>query len=138
MKLSPNKMGIHLATYSKNSYWKFLGPEDKIHAECVDFLSATDLIWAHPPNEGKRTPFEQFKAKVLGITSGLMDFLIFEPHAGYCGLFIEIKAGKNTQSPSQLEMAAKLSAKGYRCTVCYSKDEFVKAVEDYLKINLHN
>ena len=132
MKLFKSKLNLHLAKYSRNQFWKFLGPEDKIHAECVDYLMATDLVWAHPPNEGKRKPFEQFKTKVLGVTPGLMDFLIFEPCGIYHGLFIEIKAGKNKQSDSQKELAKRLSEKGYFCAVCYSKDEFINEINKYI------
>jgi len=40
----------------------------------------------HPPNEGKRSPYERFKFKQLGGKSGIPDVLCFAPNDSYNGL----------------------------------------------------
>jgi len=52
---------------------------------------------------------------------------------GYHGLYIEMKAGRNKPSDEQITIMAKLQNEGYKCVVCWSLDEFIKAVDEYIK-----
>lgn len=51
---------------------------------------------------------------------------------GYSGLFIEMKSKKGKLSDSQVDVINKLSAEGYKCEVCYSSEEAMKVIDEYL------
>ena len=48
------------------------------------------------------------------------------------GLFIEMKVKPNKPSPEQNRIIQYLDLQGYRVAVCYSADEAIKAIKDYL------
>ena len=52
----------------------------------------------------------------------------------YHGLFIEMKVGKNKPTPEQLWWIERLTRQGYRVAVCYSADEAIAVIKDYLGI----
>lgn len=86
-----------------NPYLKYLGKEDKLQRAVLDYfkLQYPNAIIAHPANEGRRTKFEQFKLKYLGVKSGLPDILCFTPSGEYNGLAIELKVGYNKPTQNQ-------------------------------------
>lgn len=88
-----------------NPYMRFLGPEDHLQRAVLNYLSMQypHSLVAHPANEGKRSPFERFKLKYLGVSSGIPDILIFTPSKQYSGLAIELKAGYNKPTKNQKE-----------------------------------
>lgn len=49
------------------------------------------------------------------------------------GLWIEMKAGKNRPSEDQKWWIEKLETYGYRVQVCYSAEEAIEAITEYLK-----
>lgn len=50
-----------------------------------------NLLWWHTPNEGKRTKFESFLIKIMGVRKGVSDFIIIHQTKKYKGLIIEMK-----------------------------------------------
>jgi hypothetical protein len=83
----------------------------------------------HVANEGKRKPH---MAKILGIKAGIPDIFIPHPYHIYHGLYIELKIHPNEPTDSQLAMIEKLRKRRYMCRVCYTLDETMDAVNDYL------
>ena len=128
-------MLTHILRYCTHPYWKHIKGEDRLHAFCVAWLidALPEALWMHPVNEGKRTPYEQFKVKVLGITSGMPDIMIFEPKGTYHGLAIELKYGKNGLSANQVEILNKLASKNWYCAVVRTEEDFKKVVTDYIR-----
>ena len=51
------------------------------------------------------------------------------------GLWIEMKAGKNKPSEQQKWWLEQLEKQGYVTRVCYSAEEAIEAIEDYLSFN---
>jgi hypothetical protein len=51
---------------------------------------------------------------------------------GYHGLYVEMKAGKNKPTESQREVMNNLENRGYKCAVCYSLDEFIGIINEYI------
>ena len=51
-----------------NPFHKYLGPDDHLQHQVITWLryQHPKLRYHHSPNEGRRTPFEQFKFKYLG------------------------------------------------------------------------
>ena len=82
------------------------------------------------------------KMKAEGVKKGVPD--IFLPvvmqrsELAYevdSGLWIEMKAGKNKPSEQQKWWLEQLEKQGYVTRVCYSAEEAIEAIEDYLSFN---
>lgn len=90
---------------AKNNFERFLGPEDHLHKAIIDYITLKygryRKFLAHPSNEGRRSPFEQFKIVYLGVSAGLPDLMIFLPRGKYHGLAIEVKAKGNKPTEKQ-------------------------------------
>ena len=66
-----------------NPYQKYLKGEDLLQRAVINYIQMQypDAIFTHPMNEGKRSPFEQYKLKYLGTKPGIPDLLIFTPNS---------------------------------------------------------
>lgn len=109
--------------------------EHKIQCSCIEWFRyqyPKYLIYAIP-NGGERNVIVAAKLKAEGVLSGVPDLHIPTAKKGFHGLYIEMKAGKNKVSDNQRTIMDKLSDEGYKCSVCYSFDEFMKEVNEYLK-----
>lgn len=119
----------------KNPFLKYLGKEDHLQHAVITYLTAQypDCLYCHVPNEGRRTPFERFKLKYLGVSSGVPDLLIFDACNGFNGLAIELKYGANKMTLNQKKWIAKLNKKGWRA-VCLNNFESIKdEIDKYLR-----
>ncbi len=63
---------------------------------------------------------------------------IFVPIArgAYHGMYIEMKAGRNTTTQAQKRIMKLLEEQGYYCVVCYFAGEALEKLGDYLRIRL--
>lgn len=68
----------------------------------------------HVPNEGKRNPR---RARAEGIRAGVPDVMVPIPRGAYCGLAVELKAGRGRVSDAQDTMLAALEGVGWRTHV---------------------
>jgi len=118
-----------------NPFYKYLTKEDHLHLQIVQYLNLQykDSFWIHCPSEGRRTPFERYKAKLLGLKKGIIDFLIFEKRI-YAGLAIEIKIKPNKPTSEQLETMEKLQNRGWWTTVCYTFEQAKNIIDWYLNL----
>lgn len=118
-----------------NPFEKYLGPEDRLHQAIFSYLKLQyKADAAHPANEGKRTKFEQFKIKWLGVKSGLQDILVFNPQKDFNGLALEVKTPGNKPTENQLEWQRTLRMCGWKAEVVYSFDEAKKIIDDYFNM----
>jgi hypothetical protein len=109
--------------------------EHDIQVACINWFRyqyPKYLIFAIP-NGGQRNVIVASKLKSEGVLSGVPDICIPIANNGFHGLYIEMKAGKNKPTDNQLTIMDKLSNEGYKCELCYSTDEFIKIVTEYLK-----
>lgn len=109
--------------------------EHDIQVACVNWFRykyPKYLIWAIP-NGGERNKIVAKRLKDEGVSRGVPDLHIPVAMNGYHGLYIEMKAGRNKPSDDQLTIMEKLTNEGYKCVVCWSLDEFIVAVNDYMK-----
>jgi len=60
------------------------------------------------------------------------------PCNGYHGLFIELKSKNGRLSEYQKTWVDNLNDRAYKAVVCYSLDEAINAVREYLGGNLNN
>ena len=110
------------------------------HEQQVAFFRAIDAdprlrdlpIFAIP-NGGHRHPAVAARLKAEGVRSGVPDIFVAVSDLRP-GLFIEMKAGKNKQSPNQVEWMRKLGSQGYHCCVCYSAADALRDLLEYLAL----
>lgn len=119
-----------------NPFEKYLTKEDVLQKSVLMYLrfKHPHAVVAHPTNEGKRTPFEQFKIKYLGIGTGIQDLLIFEPNHEFNGLAIELKIAPNKPSENQKDWNKKMNGRPkWFATYAYSLDEAMAIIDMYFK-----
>jgi len=114
-----------------NPFSRRLRPEDKLHASVCDYILWTypGAVIHHSPNEGKRTAFERYLMKVLRVSSGFPDLLIF-----YHGqmIAIELKTGKNSMTVNQQRWIAMLN-EYFPASCCTGFDEATAFIDEYFK-----
>lgn len=94
-----------------------------------------ELRWLfHVPNGGSRNRAEAVKFKQMGVKAGVSDLCLPYPKGIYCGLFIEMKYGNNRQQDTQKEFLADMAAAGHFVATCYSAEEAIKVIKEYLKL----
>lgn len=94
-----------------------------------------ELRWLfHVPNGGSRNKQEAVKFKQMGVKAGVSDLCLPYPKGIYCGLFIEMKYGNNRQQDTQKEFLADMAAAGHFAATCYSAEEAIKVIEEYLEL----
>ena len=86
---------------------------------------------AHIPNEGKRTKFEQYKLKALGVMAGMPDVMIFDPKGIYSGLAIELKAGYNKPTENQKKCLRELENRKWKVFWSNNLDEVLQNIDNY-------
>jgi hypothetical protein len=86
------------------------------------------LIISHP----LEATYNRRDLILMGACPGTPDIQIIEPNVLYRGLWLELKMGRNKASELQIEFMHKLELRGYKTAVCYSLDEAINIVNDYL------
>lgn len=98
----------------------------------------TPLRWLHHiPNGGSRNPREARNLKLQGVRSGVADVFLPYPSGGKHGLYIEMKYGKNRLTSKQREFLEYAASVGYATAVCYSAEEAITAIRNYLGAEDH-
>ena len=110
--------------------------ESDMQAACVSWFrmqypNYASLLYAIP-NGGKRGVITAVIMKREGVVSGMPDLCLAVPKHQYHGAYIEMKVSPNKPSDRQAEQMRALSQQGYYCKVVYSKEEFIKVVNEYL------
>lgn len=86
------------------------------------------------PNGGYRNKIEAHNLKLQGVKSGVPDLHLAYPNSFYHGLYIEMKWDKNKPTKNQEDWIERLSAVGYKCEVCWSSEEAIEVIKNYLGI----
>lgn len=116
-----------------NSYDRYLGPEDKTQIAVTEYLRLQypKAVYHHSPNEGKRSRFEQYKIKKLGVKSGFPDLLIL-----YKGvrLALELKKDKgDNPTDNQMEWLKAIRENGFTAAYAKGFDEAKKIIDGAFK-----
>lgn len=98
----------------------------------------------HSPNGGKREVKTDSKGnrycptgaklKAMGTRPGFPDLTIHIARGLFHGLYIEMKARSGSLSKEQKDYQALLKGEGYMVVVCYSADEAIRVIENYLAL----
>ena len=122
----------------RNPYAKYLGKEDVLQNQVMRYLGYKypKALFTHVANEGKRTPFEQYKMKYLGTKPGIPDLMIFTPNLNKGGLAIELKAGYNKPTEYQKKWLRDLENANWVAVWHNNLDECIKTIDKYFKNEL--
>ncbi len=106
--------------------------ESSLQTQCVKWFryQYPHLVIYAVPNGGSRNVREAQRLKSEGVLAGVADLTILLPQGK--SLYIEMKVKGNRQTPNQKEFQQKTEALGHKYYVCYSFEEFEKAVKQEL------
>ena len=90
-----------------------------------------DLLYAIP-NGGMRDKAVAAKLKAEGVMAGVPDLHLPVARGEYHSLYIEMKFGKNILTDKQAELKPKLEKQGNAVVVCYSFEQAVETLNEYL------
>ncbi len=105
--------------------------------EYAQFMLLRDIRWGllfAIPNGGQRNVITAVRLKAEGVKSGVPDIMLPVACGKFHGLFIEMKVGKNKLSENQMLWSEQLIIAGYLVQVCYSSNEAIYLIEQYLKL----
>lgn len=89
----------------------------------------------HTANEGKRSAVNGAILKSMGLSPGFPDLSLHCPKGLYHALHIEMKRDRKSRvSKEQEEWISNLNYYGYYAVICYSADDAIKILEQYLKL----
>lgn len=86
----------------------------------------------HVPNGGKRDKATAIALKRQGVKAGVPDIVLPAVRGKYHGLYIELKAGRNTTTNKQDRWLEYLRHEGYFTAVCYGWQAAAELIETYL------
>ena len=86
------------------------------------------------PNGGHRNKIVGAKLKAEGVKRGVPDLFLPVSRGKFHGMFIEMKAGRNTPSPEQREWIDVLKRNGYLAIMEYSAQDAFNALVEYLTL----
>ena len=112
----------HIEHYQQAALFKWRDKQLKVYPQ---------LKWMYATvNSSKLTPRQGAWLKSEGKRKGVWDIFLPHPSGNYCGLWIEMKSGKNGLTEEQKEFREDL--KEYYCfAVCYSAKEAEESIIKY-------
>jgi hypothetical protein len=119
--------------------------------QCALFTFLAPYRWRHPvlrwvhavPNGLFLSPATKGKAVAQGMTSGIWDIFVPVPWIEevdgrdaivFCGLYVEMKYGRNKLTDAQKAFGEHLEANYYRRAIAYNWIVAAREIIDYLKI----
>lgn len=102
-------------------------PEQILHiqiAEALPHFLKPEILYWHTPNQGYRHIGEAAQLQRMGVRAGVADLCFVMPPMGRM-VFIELKAGKSTQSEAQIQFEKDATLAGAVYTVCRSFPEVI-------------
>ena len=87
----------------------------------------------HIPNEGKRSVVNGANLRKAGLKKGVPDLHLPIARGNYHSLYIEMKKDRRCKpTAEQIEWRTALNAAGNLAVVCYSADEAIYMLQQYL------
>jgi len=112
-------------------------PEHDLQVACIRWFDLQYPKYKHQlfaiPNGGRRSAREGARLKAEGVRAGVWDLFLAERGANReGGMFIEMKSEKGKLTEAQKNFETYLEG-SYAFAVCRSLDEFINAINGYLK-----
>jgi hypothetical protein len=116
----------------RSKFYDYLGPEDHLHMQVVNYVrfQYAGARILHAPNEGRRTLFERFKIKLLGVNPGFPDLLIIWQTKIVA---VELKFGNNKPTTHQSGWIDFLNANNIPAAVKSDFDSAKDFIDTHLK-----
>lgn len=114
----PIQLGRNLTIY--------LTDEGREQLTVANWLRAHDIFFLHVPNESKRHRLEAITLKLLGLTPGASDILIFDTppnHPNKKGFCLEMKSLTGKPTENQISWQATMAGKGWVNAICYGAED---------------
>lgn len=93
-----------------------------------------ELEWMYAvPNAGKRSFVVGARMKAEGLRSGVPDICLPVARGEWSSLYIEMKAGDNTLSDSQVKWKHGLTKLGNCVVTCWGWEDAVSCIKNYLR-----
>lgn len=121
-----------------STYYALDRPEDAEQETVIKWARLSSGKWPelellhHIPNGGKRNAKEAAKLKRMGVLAGVSDLHLPVPRSGYHSLYVEMKSEDGRLQQSQKSFLKSAAARGNCCIVCYTAEDAIKAIENYL------
>ena len=116
-----------------NPFLKYLGNEDHLQHQVYKYYLYTyrkKAIFFHVANESRRTPFERFKIKYLGVLSGVSDIIMVKDKDV---LFLELKVGKNKPTKNQLMFLDNARCFHFTAEVAWTFEEAKLIIDKFMR-----
>ncbi len=119
------------------SFYEYLGPEDHVQIDIMKYVALVypEAVCHHSPNEGKRSKFERFLMKLMGVKRGFPDLQIFYPPKSLV-IVLEIKTEdrnrKTAATQDQLDWINTLNACGIPAKVTFGFEESRQFIDENL------
>ena len=110
-------------------------PEETLSRVICQFLRVRGVYFFHPANEGKRGWGAVRMFHNNGGVAGVADLVLLCP-GGRC-VFVELKAGKNTQEASQREFERQVRKRGFEYYIWRSVDDANQFCNQLVRESLH-
>ena len=109
--------------------------ESQIQQACIRWvrLEYPRLVVYAIPNGGHRDAVTGAILKAEGVLAGVADIFVAKAIKYHHGLYIEMKAPKGKQAPSQRAFERAVSLEGYQYSLCRSFDDFRAVIKTYLE-----
>ena len=113
-----------------------LPTENQEQRAVVKVLREHKIPFIHVPNEGNRNKVNGWNLKMLGMSAGFPDLILFSSPPKFPnskGLVIEMKRAKKSisrVSPEQKQWLKTLETNGYICMVAYGAAEAIAKLEE--------
>jgi len=94
-----------------------------------------DLLWMHAIPNGMHTPNKRAagRMRAMGMKRGVCDIFLPVKRGEFSGLYIELKKNKKGKvSDEQDDFMDYVKSQGFGAIVCYSLEEAVKMLVEYL------
>ena len=112
-----------------------IGNEAIEQIKVIEWLkNCTKLPYIHIANERKTSIQNGSLLRRMGVRKGCSDIFIPRAYGEFHGLFIELKAGKNKATPSQLEFLAEMIAEGYGGFVATGAEECILIIKTFYNL----
>ena len=87
----------------------------------------------HFANERKCTPWQGKVLQRMGVKKGVPDLFLAFPWGGRCGMWLELKVGKNKPTYEQRCFLERKAMNGYACGVAWGFYDAEKMIRMYLE-----
>lgn len=110
-------------------------PEEILSEQIVRLLTMRGVMFFHPANEGKRNWGAVRSFHNNGGRAGVADLVLLLPGAR-C-VFVELKAGRNKQQPTQIAFERDVKERGFEYYVWRSVDDANQFCNQLIREGVH-